>query len=121
MRVIVCGGRDCQNQLYVFRFLNALRPRIPISVVIEGEARGVDTHARIWAESVGVPVVKFPAQWGRYGLAAGSIRNRQMLVEGKAEHVIAFPGGSGTANMIRQAKDARIPVTLIPQPTPVDR
>jgi predicted Rossmann-fold nucleotide-binding protein len=33
-----------------------------------------------------------------------------MLSEGKPDLVIAFPGGRGTADMIRQAKEAGVPV-----------
>jgi hypothetical protein len=33
-----------------------------------------------------------------------------MIDEGKPELVIAFPGGSGTADMVRRARAANIPV-----------
>jgi hypothetical protein len=33
-----------------------------------------------------------------------------MLVEGKPDFVVAFPGGRGTANMIMQARQAGVPV-----------
>ena len=45
------------------------------------------------------------------GLAAGPIRNKQMLVEGKPNLVIAFVWkelGPGTSNMLKQAKEAGI-------------
>lgn len=43
-------------------------------------------------------------KWGKeYNKNAGPIRNRQMIVEGKPDLVIAFPGGNGTNNMISQA------------------
>ncbi len=55
-----------------------------------------------------IPVVVFPAEWDRYGRAAGSIRNRQMLITGRPTKVYAFHNhiheSRGTLNMIGQAK-----------------
>jgi hypothetical protein len=52
----------------------------------------------------------FPAQWDRYGEAAGPIRNAWMLEFGKPDLVVAFPGGRGTADMISKARKAGIEV-----------
>ena len=41
------------------------------------------------------------------------IRNRRMLEEGRPDLVIAFPGGKGTANMVRIALQAGIQVREI--------
>jgi hypothetical protein len=38
------------------------------------------------------------------------IRNSKMLAEGKPEMVLAFPGGRGTANMVKQARSAGVSV-----------
>lgn len=46
------------------------------------------------------------------GKAAGPIRNQRMLDEGKPDLVVAFPGGRGTADMVRRAKAAGVPVRL---------
>jgi hypothetical protein len=76
-------------------------------VVIEGEAKGADTLARQAAEYFGIPVLAYPANWDRYGAAAGPIRNRQMLMEGCPDAVVAFHNdiqtSKGTKNMIAQA------------------
>jgi ABC-type Fe3+-hydroxamate transport system substrate-binding protein len=45
----------------------------------------------------------------KYGPSAGPIRNGRML-EYKPDLVIAFPGGRGTANMVKQARKAGIAV-----------
>lgn len=60
----------------------------------------------------GIPVRVFPADWETHGRAAGHIRNRQMLVEGKPDIVVAFAGGRGTQNMINQARKAGVTVFL---------
>lgn len=57
-----------------------------------------------------MPVEKYPAQWDIYGKQAGVLRNLQMITEGKPDVVVAFPGGAGTANMVRQARAYRIRV-----------
>lgn len=44
------------------------------------------------------------------GKAAGPIRNQRMLDDGKPDRVLAFPGGRGTANMVKLAKAAGVPV-----------
>ena len=56
----------------------------------------------------------FPAEWKKHGKAAGPIRNRKMLQDGKPDLVLAFPGGRGTANMVELATDAGIRVMHVP-------
>ena len=86
-----------------------------IRLVIEGEARGADTLAREYGERHGIPVLAFPADWNKHGRAAGPIRNKQMLTEGKPELVVAFrgPNSKGTQNMIDQSKKSNIPVKVV--------
>jgi hypothetical protein len=38
-----------------------------------------------------------------FGRSGGPKRNQQMLEEGKPDLVLAFPGGRGTADMVRRA------------------
>lgn len=71
--------------------------------MIEGGANGADHFAKAWAEERGIPFRTFHANWRMYGRAAGAIRNAQMLAEGKPDLVVAFPGGPGTADMVRRA------------------
>lgn len=82
-----------------------------IDVLIEGEAPGADTLSREYADRCKIPVEPYPAKWRLHGRKkAGPIRNGQMLVEGKPDLVVAFPGGTGTANMMRQARAAGVEV-----------
>lgn len=110
MRVLVCGGRDFNEYESLEYFLDAFRAENDVSVVIHGAARGADSMAGEWAKSRGIPVIVFPADWNRHGRAAGPIRNKKMLDEGKPNLVISFPGGRGTANMMEQARAAGVPV-----------
>ena len=111
-RVLVCGGRDYADYWLVQEVLNGQHKISPITCLIEGGALGADRFAHRWAIDRGIEVERFVADW-RMGAGAGPIRNRRMLVEGKPDLVIAFPGGKGTANMVRQARDSGVPVREI--------
>lgn len=112
MRILVCGSRDWTNRALLSTVLDTVKHREIIEVIIEGEATGADTMAREWAEDNGILVKKFPADWDRYGKAAGPIRNKQMLVEGKPDLVLAFTldlaSSRGTKNMVMQALEAKV-------------
>jgi hypothetical protein len=110
MRVLVCGGREFTDRGRLDRALAAFNRACPISVLIEGDARGADRFAGEWGRANGITVLVFPAEWERLGRAAGLIRNEQMLREGKPDVVLAFPGGRGTAHMKRIAAAAGVPV-----------
>lgn len=113
MRVLVCGGRDFRDKMYGWGWLQAIHLKRGITAIIEGGATGADALAAAWAKLEGVPTERFPADWKAHGRAAGPIRNQQMIDEGKPDLVVAFPGGRGTADMVRRAKKAGIPVREI--------
>ena len=106
MRVIVCGGREYDNGPMVLRTLADMH----ITALAHGGATGADELANIVAMTAGIPVTVYPAQWGEFRQAAGPIRNQRMLDEFKPDAVIAFPGGKGTADMVRRAKAAGVRV-----------
>jgi hypothetical protein len=110
MRVLVTGGRDFSDRLLVERTLNSIHLNQEITVLIHGAARGADELAGTWAYENHIIESVFPANWSKYGKSAGPIRNKQMLLEGMPDLVVAFPGGRGTANMVQQARNAGIPV-----------
>ncbi len=108
MRVLVCGGRDYDDEPAVVRALVAARA----TFVIDGGAPGADTLAWKWAKRHLAPDCRrtFDAEWHKHGKGAGPMRNQQMLDEGRPDLVIAFPGGRGTADMVRRAERAGVPV-----------
>lgn len=137
MRILVCGGRDfgdvrdrtrpdfvkkLDEALFCMWFLDRIAEQysryynpddnwLPADItIISGGAPGADDRAIDWAASNWTPVEVYKANWNTYGKAAGMIRNKQMLEEGKPDLVIAFPGGRGTANMIKLAREAGIEV-----------
>jgi hypothetical protein len=66
--------------------------------------------AEWWAKGIGVPCDVYEADWISLGRKAGPIRNQRMLEEGKPDLVMAFPGGRGTADMVRRGKEAGVEV-----------
>lgn len=67
-------------------------------------ARGADRMIIDWAEANNVPCFQFPAQWSKYGNAAGMIRNAEMRK--KLTHLLVFWDGKskGTKEMIEQTQ-----------------
>jgi len=86
---------------------------LPDVFIMSGGAPGVDSVAIDWAVVNWCRGKKYKAEWNKYGGKAGPIRNKRMLEDGKPDVVIAFPGGSGTANMVMLAKRAGVPVIEI--------
>lgn len=113
MKVLVCGGREYGENVaeveFLFNDLDARHAINPIELVVQGGARGADSVARLWAESREIDCLIVPARWSIHGPSAGPIRNGRML-EYKPDLVIAFTGGRGTANMVKQARKAGIAV-----------
>jgi aspartokinase-like uncharacterized kinase len=108
--VLVCGGRAFADKLRLFRALDRIHADTPIRHVVQGGAQGADHLARQWAAERGVPSVSYHADWGRFGRSAGPRRNQEQLERGAPDLVLAMPGGSGTADMVRRAKAAGVSV-----------
>jgi hypothetical protein len=111
--IIVCGGRDYLNWPHIYGVLDralALFHRGNIAGIIEGGASGADAGAAMWAFMHGIPYKTFTAEWKQFGKSAGPIRNSYMLSwAGPAALVFAFPGGRGTRDMLRQAREMKVP------------
>lgn len=118
MRVLVCGSRDWTDGDALIAVLCGY---IELAdVVIHGGARGADALAGQIARSFAFKVEEFPADWRGQGRAAGHIRNKLMLTEGKPDVVWAFKDNfdhslskGGTENMVRIAKEAGIPTYVV--------
>lgn len=127
-RIAVTGGRDhritTEEREYLRDFLAFLREDREFIVLLHGNCRGVDREAARLAEEWGFPAVPFEAPWNyvmrdaggerlpqKVGTQAGPLRNWMMLQA--ADLLIAFPGGRGTANCIKQARELGVEVAEV--------
>lgn len=110
MRVLVCGGRDFDDDVAVDLALREIAASHGQFIVIQGGAPGADKLARKWCQKHRISFVTVEAEWRKHGRAAGPIRNQIMVDEYKPHLVVAFPGGRGTEDMVRRATAAGIPV-----------
>lgn len=115
--IIVCGGRDFDD---ADAFRLAMRTVVKATLgeelrIVQGGASGADALARKWAEEFWHQCVTYEADWRGEGRAAGPKRNQRMLDSEHVSMVVAFPGGRGTADMVRRAKAKGIQVWLPPQ------
>ncbi|MFE7462324.1 SLOG family protein [Nocardiopsis terrae] len=129
-RVIATGGRKYANRTKVAQALGEVGRRFGPGehiVLVQGEGSGADRLAADEARRLGWTVESFPAWWeapcrdtcrpghrrmvrGRSICPAeGNYRN-QRIADSRADLCLAFPGGRGTADMVRRATAAGIPV-----------
>lgn len=113
MKVLVCGGRDYDDVVTLVSTLNRIHAETPIHDVVHGAARGADMLAHEWAYQNNVRMWPCPANWKTFGKAAGPLRNNKMLRDHTIDLVVAFPGGAGTADMIRKAEAEGIRVMRV--------
>ena len=117
MKIVVGGCRNFHDQEVVFRCLSDFLKEYPEEgefIFLSGHCAGVDQLAEQFAVQNNHPCILFPAEWSKYGRAAGPIRNQKMVDE--ANYVLAFWDGSsrGTASLIRYAQQCGKPVRIIP-------
>jgi len=117
-KVIVAGGRDFNDRDLLFSTLDGMftygDDMLPSGVeIVSGAARGADSLAIDWAVVNWVPLKEFPANWAKYGRAAGPIRNREMAEY--ADELVAFWDGTshGTQHMIETAEAMDMPVRIV--------
>lgn len=119
IRVIVCGGRNFDNytlvktKLDIYCGLYAGRVEIVSGACDSGtltftrpdgtEVYGADGLGERYAWENGLPVKYYPANWTKFGKAAGPLRNGDMAAYGT--HCVAFWDGvsKGTRDMLAKA------------------
>lgn len=110
-RILICGGREFKDQALFDKTMLEIKPWIAdYFCVIQGGARGADRMAQLWAFFQGCAMIAMPANWDYYDKKAGPVRNKWMLDFGLPDLIVALPGNSGTANMVKQARERNIDV-----------
>lgn len=126
MRVIMCGDRKWSDERKIKRVLQRLYKVQPDTIIVHGACRGADEIVGRLATEMGFPVEAYPANWRRYGRAAGPVRNQQMINESRMKSeqdgsqlsaVFAFHSdlehSKGTADMVGRAFKHRVPCKVI--------
>ena len=115
MIILCCGDREWKNEISIERELETYSRD---TVIIHGNARGADKLSSIVGKRLGFKeIISFPANWFKYGRAAGPIRNQQMIDEGKPDYIIAFhsdiKSSKGTKDMLNRASKHGIASRLV--------
>lgn len=115
LRIIVAGGRDFKDyNLLSNTIMQYLEDVDDTGIVsnpkqvkfISGTAKGADSLGEQFAYTWGYDVIRFPADWERFGKSAGYRRNAEMAIyaseNGNDGVLIAFWDGRsrGTKHMI---------------------
>lgn len=115
-KLIVAGGRDFADRALleaeILRLANNELKDRAVSIV-SGMARGADRLAYEFAKRRHIQLYEFPADWDKYGKAAGYRRNEEM---GQfADGLLAYWDGSsrGTKHMIETMRRLNKPVRII--------
>ena len=120
MRILVTGSRKWTDEAVIHAALDAeydawlpTRREWEQFTVMHGKAAGADTIAMRWTWNKPYAIEDgYDAHWDLLGAHAGHERNARMLAGGP-DKVLAFPlGGPGTANCIKLARQAKIPVQV---------
>lgn len=115
--LLVTGGRAYPDRARVFAELDQHAP----DLVLHGGAGGADRWAGEWADERGKPCLSMAAPWKGLKRAAGPTRNGWLLAvamrlaKDRARLVVlTFPGGDGTADMVKRARAEGVDVEVIP-------
>ena len=111
MKIAIVGGRDFNDYELLSEHMTPFHTKC--DTVMCGEAKGADTLGKQWAEENYIDVKSFPADWDKYGKAAGPIRNREMVQE--SDFIVAFWDGKsrGTKNTIDNCLELKKNVMVV--------
>lgn len=118
MRILITGSRNWSDESVIENAILDLNNWYPLdwdeTVIVHGAAPGADALARRFAVKADLTQDPHPADWGRYGKAAGPKRNQEMVDLG-ADVVLSFmePESKGTRHCTAQALKAGLPVKII--------
>ena len=114
-RVIIAGSRSFDDYDMLVKTMDMVLQNITDEIqVVCGMAAGADTLGERYAKERGYQIAYFPADWKKYGRAAGFNRNVEMAKN--ADALVAFWDGKskGTKHMLDIAQRYGLRVRLKP-------
>ena len=114
--LLIAGGRNFEDREIFESVVSETIGNAEEVTIVQGGAPGADKLAREYAISHGLECAEFPADWQKYGKAAGPKRNDQMtaFVASKGGIGLFFWDGQsrGTRHCIKSARKAKITFTI---------
>ena len=118
MKLLVTGSRNWKDRKAIRDVLMRFSTG---TILIHGDCHGADKMAAAIGQQLGFDVRPYPADWDRYGNAAGPIRNQEIidkenLIGDEIDLCIAFhddlESSKGTKDMLERAAKAGISTRL---------
>ena len=117
MKILITGDRNFSSlgKKIIENLFQQLKEKDVM--IIHGHCpSGADHYADTCANNLKIPVKRYPANWKKYGKAAGPIRNRQMIEIEKPNVVFAFhdkiEASKGTKDTVNCSIKSKIPTFL---------
>ena len=111
-RIIICGGRHFKDYNALESLVDSVLVEKGLSnnevEIVSGHCEGADMLGELYAKNHRIICKVFPAEWTKYGRAAGPIRNSHMIEyasESAIPIVVAFvsPRTKGTTDTVNKA------------------
>lgn len=112
-KIIVAGSRTFSDYKLLKNKLDNLQFKIGEFEIISGSAQGADQLSEEYAKENNLNIMKFPANWNKYGKKAGYIRNKEMAEFADACIVFWDGKSKGIYHMINLANQYKIPISVI--------
>ena len=111
MKVIIAGSRSITDYAMLEEAIKD--SSFKITEIISGGCKaGIDTLGERYAKENNIPLKIFPAEWIRYGVAAGPIRNKEMAKNADALLAVWDGKSKGTSNMVDEANNHGLKIYL---------
>ncbi len=115
MRIVIAGCRNYTDYKEAKSFIEAEIIKLKKEnqfVLLSGKCKGADQLGERFAKENGWNIEEFPAEWRKYGRAAGPKRNKTMVE--KCDAIICFWDGKskGTASLIQFAKQMKKTIAI---------